>query len=105
MMTFQDCYNRVKDVFMEKDLSSLNRNMSAMLHLNGAGDIFLACVDGCKLIEPVSHRGVDFSVTTTVDVLEKLMNHQLDPVIGFSTGQFRVTGNVMLAISLFRSLR
>lgn len=104
-MTFTECYERVKNKFMEKDLSSLNRDMSAMLHLTGSGDIFLAYVDGCKLIEPVNHRGVDFSVTTTIDVFERLINHQLDPVIGFSTGQLRMSGNMMLAMSLLRTLR
>ena len=92
---------------MEKDLSSLNRDVSAVIHLtgNGGGNIFLAYVDGCKLIEPVDHRNADISVSSSLEAFERLITHQLDPLIGLSTGQFKVTGNVMLALSLFRSLR
>lgn len=107
-MDYKDCYELIKNKFMEQDMSAVGGNFSALLYLTGqqeSGYIYAAYIDGCKIIEPVRHPNVNIFASMTISIFEKIITQQLDPFRAFTTGQIKTKGNVMLALSLYNTLK
>ncbi len=105
-MSFDEQYKVIEDKFMENN-TAVSRNYTAQFHITGkdGGDIFFSYMNGHKFIEPVRHNGADINITMTSDTFEEFMSGRLDGFKAFTTGKIKATGNVMLALSIYNSLR
>lgn len=105
-MDFDQSYSIIKDKFMSMDLSRIGKDFSAVIDFTDSpeGFIYLAYIDGCKIIEPVKTEKADIFVSITNSLFEDILRGNVDPVQAFTTGQVHAKGNVMLAMSLYNSL-
>lgn len=105
-MTFDQSYSVIKDKFMSMDLSRVGKDFSALIDFTDCPHcfIYLAYIDGCKIIEPVKTHKADITVSITNALFEDILKGRVDPVQAFTTGQVQARGNVMLAMSLYNSL-
>ena len=106
LMDFNQCYEIIKDKYMRMDMSRIGKDFRGSVHLTGddSGYVYIAYIDGCKLIEPLNTEKADIFVTMTVSCFEDILSGRLDPVLAFTTGQIQTKGNVMLALSLYNTL-
>ena len=107
LMDFNQCYEIIKDKYMRMDMSGVGKDFRGSVHLTGnsSGFVYLAYIDGCKLIEPLKTEKADIFVSMTISCFEDIISGRLDPVLAFTTGQIQAKGNVMLALSLYNSLK
>lgn len=106
-MTFKEIYQTVKTIFLQKDISKIDSDFSAIVHITGKEDgyIYIAYIGGEKIIEPVKHDSANIFVIMSDDTFEKVYKRQLDPFKAFTTGKIKAKGNVFLAMSLFKKLK
>lgn len=106
-MKFNECYDIIDRKFQTFDLSKIDTNFSAIVCFTDdtKNYIYIAYVDGRKIIEPVKHDGANIVVSLSTDTFEKILNKSLDPFKAFTTGKIKAKGNVFLALSLFKKLK
>lgn len=106
-MNFNECYQTAEKYFLAQDMSSVGRNFSALVSLTGedSGYIYMLCMNGRKLIEPIRHPYADIRLTLSTKTFEDLLTGKLDPIRAFTTGQVQAHGNVMLALAIYHSLK
>lgn len=105
-MNFPEFYQFVSDKFMKMDMTGIFSDFTVLIHVIDAGGfIFASWIGGEKHIAPVGMSSADITISASSEVFEKVINGSLDPFNAFTTGQITTTGNVMLALSLYNSLR
>lgn len=106
-MKFEECYNMIKDVFESKDISAIDTDFTGLIHFPGddGGYIFGSYINGKKFIEPVKHDKANILVTLSVDTFEKIIKRELDPFKAFTSGKIKASGNVFLALSLYKKIK
>lgn len=106
-MQFKEIYEIVKQKFTEKDISMIDSDFSAIVHITGEdeGYIYASYIGGNKVIEPVKHNSANILVALSDETFEKLYNKELDPFKAFTTGKIKAKGNVFLAMSLFKKYK
>ncbi len=106
-MNFNECYKTAEKYLLAQDMSAVGRNFSALVHLTGedSGYIYMLCMNGRKLIEPIEHPYADIHLKLSTKTFEELMTGRLDPFKAFTTGQVQAKGNVMLALTIYNSLK
>lgn len=64
----------------------------------------VAVIDGKSVPNTVSNADVpaDCTVALTIDTLADLLDGKLEPVTGFMTGRFKVSGDMSVAMKLQR---
>lgn len=106
-MTFKEIYENVKSTFLAQNVSNIDTNFSAVVHITGKdeGYIYIAFVDGQKIIEPVKHNSANIVVSLSSETFEQLVKKQIDPFKAFTTGKIKAKGNVFLALSLYKKYK
>ncbi len=106
-MTFEESYRLIKSKFIEKDLSKIDEDFSAIVHITGkdGGFIYISYIKGVKTIEPVKHDSANLFVSLSDETFSQLVKKQLDPFKAFTTGKVKAKGNVFLALSLYKKYK
>ncbi len=106
-MTFKEIYQIVKTKFLEKDISKIDSDFSAIVHITGSdeGYIYIAYVEGQKTVEPIKRNSANILATLSNETFEQLYTGNLDPFKAFTTGKIKAKGNVFLALSLYKKYK
>lgn len=104
-MDISECYAYIENKYAAADMSAVNNDFSVLLTLTGprGGSIYLAYIGGVKNMKSGFVPGTDITLTMSPEVFDGIRNGQINPVMAFTTGQISATGNVMLAMSLYRA--
>ena len=102
MMTFEENFSSLKELFMQADVSKLNGDFAIQFNLTGEGEgTFYAEYKGGKLsVEPYDYHDRDCAITCSYDLLNKIINGKQDAIQAFFTGKLKVDGNVDKALAL-----
>ena len=106
-MTFEEGYKIIENKFNEADLSRVDKNVSAEICFTDEQEhyIYAAYIDGRKILEKKNPAKADVSVKMSLQTLEMLLNKQLDPFKAFTTGKVKATGNIFLALNLYKKFK
>jgi len=106
-MTFEEGYKIIEGKVNEADLSKIDRNFSAEICFKDEQEhyIYAAYIDGKKILEKRKPAKADVSVKMSLQTLEMLLNKQLDPFKAFTTGKVKATGNIFLALNLYKKFK
>ncbi len=106
-MTFQRSYEILKEQFNAKDFSKIDTDFSVQVIITGkdGGNIYLAYINGQKIIEPIKHKTANMVVTLSDTTFDDLINKRLEPFKAFTTGKVKTKGNVFLALSLYKKYK
>lgn len=101
-MTFQDYFEKFRDIFMEADVSKLDGDFAFQINLTGEGEgIFYAEYKGGKLsVEPYDYRDRDAALTADSKDFMKIVTGKLDPIQAYFLGKLKVDGDVSKALTL-----
>lgn len=101
-MTFEENFERLKNIFMEADLNKLHEDLAFQINLTGDGaGTFYAEYKGGKLsVEPYDYHDRDAALTADSEVFYKIAQGKLDPIQAFFKGSLKVDGNVTKALEL-----
>lgn len=101
-MTYEEIFNKVKEQFMDSDVSGIKEHLAYQFNIVGEGEgIFYAEVrDGQLYVEPYEYFDRDVIFICTAQVLLKIASGGLDPVFAFTTGKLKIEGSVEKALML-----
>lgn len=101
-MTYQEVFQAVKDKFKEADVSHINEKLAFQFNIIGEGEgIFYAEVkDGKLSIEPYEYYDRDAIFICTADILLKIMDGKMDPIMAFTMQKLKVEGDIGKALRL-----
>lgn len=101
-MTYQEIFEKAKDIFGKTDVSAVQENLAFQFHITGEGEgIFYAAVrDGVLSVEPYEYYDRDVIFTCTAEVLFKIAEGKLDPVMAFTLGKLKVDGSIEKALKI-----
>ena len=107
-MTFEESYRMIEEKFNGADLSKIDKNFSAEICFTDDKQehyIYAAYIDGKKILEKKKPAKADVAVKMSLQTLEMLLNKQLDPFKAFTTGKVKATGNIFLALNLYKKFK
>lgn len=102
MMTYQEIFEKAKSIFMKADVNEIHENLAFQFNITGEGEgIFYAEVkDGVLSVEPYEYFDRDAVFTCTAEVLFKIAEGKLDPVMAFTLGKLKVDGSIEKALKI-----
>ena len=101
-MTYEEIFNKVKDVFKDADVSMINEHLAYQFNITGegAGAFYAEVKDGKLSIEPYEYHDRDVIFICKADVLFKIIEGKIDPVLAFTLGKLKVEGDIGKALRL-----
>ncbi len=105
-MNFSECAEKIERYFAACDLSLVEQDFSALLHLWGRdeGYVYLSCTGGRKEWDFHWHKEADILLDMKIADFAAIANHQIDPLKAFTSGKIQAQGNVSLALRLYQTL-
>ncbi len=101
-MTFQEIFKKVKEYFINTDVSRVKGHMAFQFNIIGEGSgIFYAEIkDGRLYIEPYDYNDRDVTFTATADTYFKIASRQLNPRIAYADRKLKIDGDLGKAMEL-----
>lgn len=101
-MTYEEIFNKVKAVFKDADVSMINEHLAYQFNITGegAGAFYAEVKDGRLSIEPYEYHDRDAMFICKADVLFKIIEDKMDPVLAFTLGKLKVEGDIGKALRL-----
>lgn len=101
-MTYADMFSKVKGMMMEADVSTVNEHLAYQFNITGEAEgIFYAEVKEGKLyVEPYEYYDRDAIFICSAEILFKINEGKLDPVLAVTLGKLKVEGNIDKALYL-----
>ncbi len=101
-MTYQEIFEKAKGIFMKAEVRGIGEKLAFQFHITGEGEgIFYAEVkDGVLSVEPYEYYDRDAEFTCTAEVLFKIAEGRLDPVMAFTLGKLKVDGSIEKALKI-----
>ncbi len=101
-MTYEEIFNKVKAVFKDADVSMINEHLAYQFNITGegAGAFYAEVKDGRLSIEPYEYHDRDAMFICKADVLFKIIEGKMDPVLAFTLGKLKVEGDIGKALRL-----
>lgn len=101
-MTFQDYFKKLKDIFMEADVSKLDGDIAFQINLTGegAGTFYAEYKNGKLSVEPYDYRDRDAALTADSKDFVKIAEGKMDPIQAYFLGKLKVDGDVSKALAL-----
>ena len=106
-MTFEEGYKIIEEKFNGADLLKIDKDFSAEVCFTDEQEhyIYAAYIGGKKILEKKKPAKADASVKMSLQTLEMLLNKQLDPFKAFTTGKIKASGNIFLALNLYKKFK
>lgn len=101
-MTYADFFEKIKEKFMEADVSGIQEHLAYQFNIKGdAGGIFYVEVkDGELHVEPYEYYDRDAMFTAKAETFLKIADGKLDPVAAVTLQKLKVEGNIEKALKL-----
>lgn len=99
-MTYNEVFEKVKEMFMKADVSKVNEHLAFQFNITGEGEgsFYAEVKDGRLSVEPYEYYDRDAVFICSADTLMKLASGRLDPVFAFTTGKLKVEGSLEKAL-------
>lgn len=99
-MTYADLFSEIKGRFMDADVSDINGHFAYQFNITGEGEgaFYVEVKDGQLFIEPYEYHDRDAAFTCSADVLMKMVDGKLDPVMAFTLQKLKVDGSIEKAL-------
>ena len=101
-MTYADLFAEIKGKFLEADISDVQEHLAFQFNIvgEGSGIFYVEAKEGKLYIEPYEYYDRDAMFTATGEVLIKIAEGKLDPVMAFTMQKLKVEGNIEKALKL-----
>lgn len=105
-MTFQEIFKKVRDYFIDTDVSGIKKHMAFQFNIIGEGSgIFYAEIkDGKLFVEPYDYHDRDVTFTATADTYFKIATKQLNPMLAYGDRRLKIDGDLGKALELQKLL-
>lgn len=101
-MTYQEVFEKAKEIFLKADVSGIREHLAFQFNITGEGEgtFYAEVKEGILSVEPFEYYDRDAIFTCTAEVLFKIVEGQMDPVMAFTLGKLKVEGNIDKALKL-----
>lgn len=105
-MIFEEIFEKVKEHFMNADISGVNKHLAFQFNITGegAGTFYAEIKDGKLSVEPYDYHDRDVMFTATADTYFKLAAGKMNPILAYSTGKLKIDGDLGKALELQKLL-
>lgn len=99
-MTYAELFSEIKGRFMDADVSNIKEHLAFQFNITGEGEgiFYVEVSDGQLKVEPYEYFDRDVIFICSADVLMKIANGTLDPVLAFTLKKLKVEGNIEKAL-------
>ena len=101
-MTYADLFAEIKGKFLEADISDVQEHLAFQFNIvgEGSGIFYVEAKEGKLYIEPYEYYDRDAMFTATGEIIIKIAEGKLDPVMAFTMQKLKVEGNIEKALKL-----
>lgn len=101
-MTFTEFFEKVKQQFMEADVSGIKEHLAYQFNITGEaeGIFYVEVKDGELFVEPYEYFDRDAILIASADTFIKIAQGKLDPVLAFTLHKLKVEGSIDKALKL-----
>lgn len=101
-MTFTEFFEKVKQQFMEADVSDMKEHLAYQFNITGEseGIFYVEVKDGELFVEPYEYYDRDAVLIASADTFMKIAQGKLDPVLAFTLHKLKVEGSIDKALKL-----
>lgn len=101
-MTYADFFAQIKGEFMQADISDVTEHLAYQFNIigEGSGIFYVEAKEGKLHVEPYEYFDRDVMFTCTAEVLMKIAEGKLEPVMAVTLQQLKVEGNIDKALRL-----
>ena len=101
-MTYEEFFAKVKEKFMDADVSGITEHLAYQFNITGEaeGIFYVEVKEGKLYVEPYDYRDRDAAFTASAENLMKIAEGKLDPVFEFTMKKLKVEGNIDKALKL-----
>lgn len=106
MMTYEQVFQKTKEIFMKADVSGIKEHLAFQFNITGEGEgaFYAEVKDGRLYVEPYEYYDRDAIFICSADTLFKLAAGRLDPIMAFTVGKLKVEGSLDKALMLQKFL-
>lgn len=99
-MTYAELFSEIKGKFMDADVSDIKEHLAFQFNITGegAGIFYVEVNNGQLKVEPYEYFDRDAIFICNADVLMKIANGTMDPVLAFTLQKLKVEGNIEKAL-------
>lgn len=99
-MTYAEFFSEIKGKFMDADVSDIHEHLAFQFNITGEGSgiFYVEVKDGKLIIEPYEYYDRDATFICSADVLRKISDGKLDPVLAFTLQKLKVEGSIDKAL-------
>jgi len=99
-MTYAELFSNIKGKFIGADVSDISEHLAFQFNITGegAGIFYVEVKDGQLSIEPYEYFNRDAVFICSADVLLKISEGKLDPVLAFTLQKLKIEGNIEKAL-------
>lgn len=101
-MSFEEIFNKVKEIFGGADVSNIQEHLAYQFNIEGegAGAFYAEVKDGELYIEPYEYYDRDAVFICKAETLFNIIEGKTDPVVAFTLRKLRVEGDIGKALRL-----
>lgn len=99
-MTYAEFFSEIKSKFAGADVSDIHEHLAFQFNITGEGSgiFYVEVKDGQLNIEPYEYYDRDATFICSADVLRKISDGKLDPVLAFTLQKLKVEGSIEKAL-------
>lgn len=99
-MTYAELFSQIKEKFVGADVSDIKEHLAFQFNITGEGSgiFYVEVKDGQLVIEPYEYFDRDAVFICSADVLFKISEGKMDPVMAFTLQKLKVEGDLGKAL-------
>ncbi|MCH5296609.1 MAG: SCP2 sterol-binding domain-containing protein [Ruminococcus sp.] len=99
-MTYAEMFSEIKGRFRDAGVSNIKEHLAFQFNITGEGEgiFYVEVKDGKLAIEPYEYYDRDAIFICSADVLFKIADGKLDPVLAFTLRKLKVEGSIEKAL-------
>lgn len=100
-MTYEQVVEKIRSRYSDIDTSSINGTQAIQVNLSGKnaeGVFYIEVKDGKVNVEPYDYHDNWATVTVNPTNLFKILDGKLDPVLAYTTGKVKVSGDLLTVL-------
>lgn len=99
-MTYADIFSELKRRFMEADVSDLQEHLAYQFNIigEGSGIFYVEVKEGKLSVEPYEYYDRDAMFTCSGEILMKIADGKMDPIMAVTLQKMKVEGNIDKAL-------
>lgn len=99
-MTYAELFSEIKGKFTGADVSDIRDHLAFQFNITGEGSgiFYVEVKDGQLSIEPYEYYDRDAVFICSADVLMKIADGAMDPVLAFTLQKLKVEGSIEKAL-------